>query len=478
LFAKQRILPAAKQSQGTERGYMGLHNVSTVQGLPIRVALVYFASTFLVFVFSPFDWPVDDWVLLIGFLSACMGLLWAGFRFAVTGRPVQCLRLQPRRIIVIAATAALAVLFIAAPIYTGKMPWQVFEALRDQGAAYSSLQEQLELTSGSRGPIALLRILTWPFVFAALPLGILHWAELSARLRAAVVVVVLSIVTQSILRGTDRESADLLTVAVSTLGVLSARRMLSTGTGLVKLLWGAKYRLAAGLMLLMALGILFVERKEQRLGNAATLCVGASDQNPTGGICADFDYPPFVQFDLDDRYRMAVMMAAAYLGQGYYGLSLALQMSDFHPTWGIGHAPFLTALYANITGNEEFYKRSYTYRLREIGWSDESQWSTMFPWVANDISFFGAAFLMLLIGTTFGAAWRDAVFAQDDRAAIVFALLCIMLVYLPANSQVTLVPDHYFALLTWLGLWFRGRRRSPRLRNGQHDRVTVAPTTS
>lgn len=34
---------------------------------------------------------------------------------------------------------------IAAPVYTGKSPWQVFDALRDQGGAYSALQDQLAL---------------------------------------------------------------------------------------------------------------------------------------------------------------------------------------------------------------------------------------------------------------------------------------------------------------------------------------------
>jgi hypothetical protein len=92
----------------------------------------------------------------------------------------------------------------------------------------------------------------------------------------------------------------------------------------------------------------------------------------------------------------------------------------------------------------------------------------MFPWLANDISFTGVLILMLLIGNAFGASWRDAVFANDDRAAIVFAIFCIMLVYLPANSQVTLVPDHYFALVVWLSLWLCSQtkelQKSARLR--------------
>ena len=118
-----------------------------------------------------------------------------------------------------------------------------------------------------------------------------------------------------------------------------------------------------------------------------------------------------------------------------------------------------------MTGDEELYKRSYTYRLRELGWNDQHRFSTMFPWIANDISFPMVPVLMLLIGGMFGASWRDAVFGRNDCAVVVLAIFLIMMGYIPANSQITLVPDHLFALLAWIasgaarGDASRGRRR-------------------
>ena len=44
----------------------------------------------------------------------------------------------------------------------------------------------------------------------------------------------------------------------------------------------------------------------------------------------------------------------------------ALSMDDFRSTWGLGNAPFAMAAYVTWTGDKELYKRSYTYRLREI----------------------------------------------------------------------------------------------------------------
>ena len=140
----------------------------------------------------------------------------------------------------------------------------------------------------------------------------------------------------------------------------------------------------------------------------------------------------------------------------------------FHSMLGLGNSPFAMAAYTSLTGDDALYQDSYTYRLREAGWSDEHQWSTMFPWLANDVSFPGVLPLMLLIGAGFGASWRDAVFGRNDRAAVVFVVFAIMMGYLPANNQVTLAPDHFFALLVWCLGWRWGTHRA------RHETV-VAP---
>ncbi len=426
---------------------------------PIRLTLFYVAATLFVFAFGPFDWPVDNWLILLGFMAAVMLALWLGFRFALA-RPAAAGSCHPscdpwRQIILFGSAMSVIILFVAAPVYTGRMPWEVLSALGDQGAAYDAMQDQLELTAGARGPVALARILTWPLVFAVIPLGVLHWRELRAGWRMLVLTTLGSIAVSSILRGTDREIADLMAMIGSASAVLVARTMVHEGLVLRKLLY--RFRLAAvvGLALIAVAGALFIQRKEERAANTTTLCVAQSQQEPAG-FCADFDHPWFALLGLDDWQRYALSMAAAYFSQGYYGLSLALDLPEFRSTRGLGNAPFAMAAYTSLTGDETLYQNSYTFRLREAGWSDEHEWSTMFPWLANDISFPAVPLLMLLIGAGFGASWRDAVFSRDDRAAVVFAVFAIMMGYLPANSQVTLAPDHLFALVVWFLLWRSG----------------------
>lgn len=424
----------------------------SVARLPIRLTLLYVCVTFFVFVAGPFDWPVDNWATLFGFLGAAMAALWIGFRFAIA-RPVKAASFDPwKQTIILGACFSVVVLLVSTPTYTGKMPWEVLSALSDQGAAYEAMQGQLELTAGSRGLIAVARVLTWPLVFAVIPLGILHWGRIGLALRGLVATTLGSIIVSSILRGTDRESADLLAIVGSAGSILAARSIVHERVGLRTLLYRFRIAILVGVVLLGSAAALFIERKDQRSVTASILCVGQSEPDPAG-ICADFDYPVFARLGLPDPVRFVISMAAAYLGQGYYGLSKALDLPDFRSTLGLGNAPFAMAAYTALTGDVALYQDSYTYRLRDVGWSDETQWSTIFPWLANDVSFPGVPVLMLLIGWWFGASWRDAVFGRDDRAAIVFAIFAIMMGYLPANNQIALAPDYLFALLVWSAMW-------------------------
>src|SRR5262249_49325379 len=164
-----------------------------IERLPIRVVLLYVAATFFIFIFGPFEWPVDNWAIVIAFLALSMACVWVGLRFEIARASSECTSIDPRCIIILGSVSAVALLFVTRPVYTGKTPWQVFDALRDPGGAYSALQDQLELTSGTRDPIALARILTWPLVFSAIVLGIVQWTQLSTTFRLLVVVVLLSI---------------------------------------------------------------------------------------------------------------------------------------------------------------------------------------------------------------------------------------------------------------------------------------------
>jgi hypothetical protein len=312
----------------------------------------------------------------------------------------------------------------------------------------------LQTTAGIRAPLAIARTLSWPFVFAVIPFGILHWNKAGVWLRALVATCLASTIVLSILRGTDREDFDLLLVSGAALLILTGRSQLERREGIIALLWRHRRAIVVALLLVGVAAALFVHRREQRLVFTDQVVCIYDAAAKLKKVCAHPDHLALYPFSEQTRFTLSIL--SAYLSEGYYGLSLALGLG-FNSTWGLGHAPFAMTLYRSLTGDSALYERSYTFRLRQLGWSDFNLWSTMFPWFANDISFLGVPFLMIFIGWALGASWNDAVFAHNDRAVIVFAFMIIMMAYVPANSQLTLVSDHYFAAVAWGLFWLAGR---------------------
>ena len=260
--------------------------------LPLVLVLSYVVVTFLLFLAWPINWPIyraEDWTRLIAYVGACLLVIaataWTGSAGA-TRVTAPLPLLSP--LLMAGAISAVLLLGPTTYTYTGRPPWQVLEALRDQGAAYKGLQAQLATTAGSHLNIALERAAVAPLIYAVLPLGILHWRTIGWGGRIAVLVTAASSVVFSIMRGTDKEIADLFVVGVSALFVSYGRQWAlgRRGPELVRRYW--RWGLVAIVFVYLAQG-LYTERKDERLNfsRAARTYVCANSTR----ICADLDNP-------------------------------------------------------------------------------------------------------------------------------------------------------------------------------------------
>jgi hypothetical protein len=454
--------------------------IFSVRTLPLVLIMTYLLATIALFCFGPLRWPVSN----PGALSLFIGLALAGIcafnLMGSEGVPMGTPLANWRPVIISGAVLGIAILFPSAHYYSDKMPWQVVDALRDQNAVYEALQKKLSENAGGRTLISLARAFTYPLIFAVLPLGILNWRRMNWKLWLLVFATALSSVVFSILRGTDREAFDVMIVASASIMVVIARRCIATRSTLAGVLV-SRSTLIGAIAFLMVLAValnMFADRRAQRTGytpeafaagtrNAPSLA--AHLEKPDGWfdvmcirtICLEPDHLLVRYVDVPKKY--AALMLTSYLTQGYYGLSLALT-EDFHSTLGLGHSPVVARTYQRLTHDNSIYERGYTYGLRKLEWSDESQWSTIFPWLANDVGFSGAIAVICLLAFLWGRSWRDAVGANDDRAAIVFCLLFQLFIYAPANNQLAQTFDAYLALTGWCGVWLfaqlRGRLSS------------------
>lgn len=424
--------------------------------LPLWIVFGYVVGTFLLFLSWPIDWPIytfANWVRLVAYVALCLSVV-GGAAYRGSAGPTRVVAPLPYLpvLLPLGALAAALLLIPSSVVYTGLHPWELLEALKDQGAAYRRTQQQLFLTSGDRDNIVAIRTLIAPLTYAILPLGIIRWRSIGWIGRASVAVIVSTAIIFSILRGTDKELADLFVVGVAA-AFVTAGRAIAMGKGGAELLRRSWKLAAVAIVFLVFAQSLFTDRKQQRLGgyvSRTSVCANNSR------ICADLDNPLISWLPVRQRFALTVFILSTC--SGYYGLELSME-KPFDTSFGLGHSPATLSVYEAVTGDTTLHKRTYTYRNGADGWSEENYWSTLIAWIANDVGFVGAVFVLALIGFMWGKWWREAAAGMSDPAAVLFTLSTTMIFYLPANDQVLASYEGYTILGVWIVIWLWHRSR-------------------
>jgi hypothetical protein len=159
---------------------------------------------------------------------------------------------------------------------------------------------------------------------------------------------------------------------------------------------------------------------------------------------------------LPKSLRTTAVGATSYLTQGYFALYLSLK-EPFVPMFGVGNSFFLTQQAVRITGNNQIAGMSYPSRIQKYGWDALGRWSSIYPWIASDVSFPGAIVVVFLIGRFFAIAWFDALSSRNPFAFGMVALFAIMLFYFPANNQTTQFGEGFTAFWGILAAWLLTR---------------------
>lgn len=418
--------------------------------LPLAIVFGYVVATFVLFLAWPIEWPIytfGNWVRLVLYVTLCLVVVGGGAYRGSAG-PTRVTAPLPylQVLLPLGAIAAALLLIPSSFVYTGMGPWELLDALKDQGEAYRRLQRQLLFTSGQRNNIVAMRTAIAPLVYAILPLGIIRWRSIGWIGRLSVVLVVASAVIFSIMRGTDKELADLFVVGSAATFVSAGRSVTlgKDGGDLVRRYW--KLAVIALVFLVFAQG-LFTQRKDERLGGYISRTAVCANNSR---ICADLDNPLISWLPLRQRFGLTMFILSTC--SGYYGLELAMEKS-FEPSFGVGHSPAALSLYEAATGDPTVHRRTYTYRNGADGWSEEYYWSTLMAWIANDVGLAGAVVVLVLIGFMWGRWWREAAAGMSDPAAVLFALTTTMIFYLPANNQVLASYEGYSIFVTWIAIW-------------------------
>lgn len=280
-----------------------------------------------------------------------------------------------------------------------------------------------EASGGVVTPILQILNLSGVFYWLLIPLTVLYWSRLELWLKVAAIAGVLSYLLLFLSTGTQKGVADV----VIQLGVCVVAVMIARGTLRLRhvLVMGAG-AICAVILMATSLG----------LRTDATSTIMQQGTNA--------EHAELLQPLIGESAARGSVILRDYATQGYRGLGYSLEL-PFEWTYGIGSMRSLSSYLPQYFGSADPFYRTYPARVEaEFGWSSTEQWSTVYPWLASDISFPGVLILTALVGFVLARAARAVRRRGDALSLVGLSMMSIYFVFAPANNQ--LFNDRYSAL--------------------------------
>jgi len=409
-----------------------------VRLLLIILFISYLNITVFLFAFGPWDFPVRDGTKLYGFLAFAHLSLFIGYISAAFGRPKGYYgRFKVERLVLISLCLNFALLIPTSAFRTGSIIPDFVAGLSNPGFVYKSTNE---MRAQGGGAVEYIRIIVSPVLSLLLPLTFFYWGRLRPIVKFFSVFSMFCFLAIYVATGTNKGIADFVLLVPC---IVLAKFL----AGQSKIKWQRiiLWVLICGFMFGLFFSF-FAASMNSRMGSQDAV---VSFLIPNSQ--ADLDN--FIINQLPAELKAPVAALIGYSTQGYYGLYLSLE-KPFVPMFGVGNSMFLYHNAIKIIGMKEIEEMPYPIRTREDGWDGMAQWSTIYPWIASDVSFLGTIIVVFFIGRLFASSWVDTLRGDNPYGVAVFTQFLIMLFYFPANNQVLQNGEALFGFYGLLLFWF------------------------
>lgn len=183
--------------------------------------------------------------------------------------------------------------------------------------------------------------------------------------------------------------------------------------------------------------------------NVTSSRMGGGINLPSTLFNIPIDHNNFIFKFLPQELWYGVVMIISYISQGYYGMSLAFDYS-FNPTFGFGSGYFMIENFSGIL-DVDIFSNTYQSKMSYV-WDSRINWHTAYTWFANDVSFIGVIFIMILLGAFLYFIINDA--KKGNIFAIsLLPLYTIMTIFLSANNVILSTPTFFMPFVFINTLW-------------------------
>lgn len=320
----------------------------------------------------------------------------------------------------------------------------IFTAFTSSSSIYNA--EALQ-SAGSQmyggSMLSLMHMLLGPITVVFIPLTIICFNQLGRRKLLAIASILIFIISQVIV-GTNEGFAHIVIYIAVGLLLRQNRKTLTTAQIKIQNRKKALIMIGAVLGIIIAFNYVMSDRNGEYY-NFSQLSVNRIDEHN------------WLLNIIPENLRVLLIWLTFYVCDGYYGMSLALNV-DWTPMFGTGFSSYLRGNIEAITHtNLSEYTLMWT---NSQNWPYGTVWHTAYTWFASDVSWIGVVFIMYGIGYLLAVTYKSALSQQDPISVGLFALLIFVVIFIPANNKVFSLSDTFFAFFFYLIVWIRSPKKS------------------
>lgn len=434
-------LPSININSG--RGYFKKVRKKGGKLLPIIFFEIYLTITVILFAFGPWDWGIDNPLILYPYLLGSQIALYLGYITGLKHNKPKRIRCVPLNLIKASILFNYIIFIPLIYVRSGGNYMYAIKGFFDPGLVYDLSRDAVLPYNITEYVNIVISPLTWSLT----PWIIYYWELLSTKIRiAGLLGIFVGTVLPYVASGTNKGLFDILFVLI---GIVLFQYLAKIKSR--KAFFNFKSLKFASIIIVIfiMLAYYFGQNIEQRLGTRDFVEATALNARAENANVSD----EFMKSDLSPSVKGTVIALTSYITQGYYGCSLALK-EDFVPTYGIGNSRFLSWLIGDLVFKKAVSNNTYPKRVSDkTNWDVNITWSSIYPWFASDFTFLGTYVIVFLIGYLLAKSWIGMFYYSDPWAIVIFSLLCIMLFYFCANNQIfqtgTTCVTFYVALCLW-----------------------------
>lgn len=443
---------------------MDLYPKKTLK-LPVRIIIAYLAFTLFLYAFGPFRWvtyrPVLFWSLNVLYVFS----LWFGWNVSLrinTYRNNKEWNSNDERALTIIMKPLVLINIIFEFLYAMRkfrfVSFNVFDLFRhiiigmsNMGLSYSKFQTGIDdITGASLIGGNILTILNLLFAFFSFNIVILEgvlFKYFKLPYKILIVFTYVFISLEYLSTGTNIGAFRIVLVIIVILAINYARNQKK----LSKMHFDKKkvFFIVFSLSGILVVILIFNKIMQSRGG----ILQWQTDSYNVGGIGLDRN-SIFFKVLPEDLYMLFISISS-YLTQGYYGMSLSLEL-NWEPGFGLGHNKAIQSLLIDILN--PIYLNTYQHRLDSFGWDENIQWHTLYTWFANDFTFYGVILIVFFIGFVFCNAYTDSLVFNNPFAKAVVYYFVLMCIFIPCNNQVFQSTYMLFGFVGSLVFWIASKK--------------------